>query len=114
MATATRAMAMRVAGEQRQQGQLRQKANNNQPATGSTKVGSGWQESVDKATTQPRWWATMNDDSVQQMMMAPCTPVPVLRQKTISQHTARQVCAFKTRKVLHYKYFYGHSSNNAL
>ncbi len=27
------------------------KANNNQPATGSTKAGGGWQESIDKATT---------------------------------------------------------------
>jgi hypothetical protein len=37
-AMATRAMAM-------------DKANNNQPATGSAKAGGGWQESVDKATT---------------------------------------------------------------
>ncbi len=36
-ATAMRAMAM-------------EKANNNQPATRSTKAGGGWQESVDKAT----------------------------------------------------------------
>ncbi len=27
------------------------KGNNNQPATGSTKVGGGWQESIDEATT---------------------------------------------------------------
>ncbi len=27
------------------------KANNNQPATGATKVGSGWQESIGKAIT---------------------------------------------------------------
>jgi hypothetical protein len=54
MATAARAIATRVAGEQRQQGQWQQKANKNQPAMGSTKVGSGWQESVDKATTRPR------------------------------------------------------------
>jgi hypothetical protein len=37
-ATATRAMAT-------------EKANNNQPATGLTKAGGGWQESIDKATT---------------------------------------------------------------
>ncbi len=37
-ATATRAMAT-------------EKANNNQPTTGSTKVGGGWRESTDKATT---------------------------------------------------------------
>ncbi len=29
-------------------------------------------------------------------------PVPALRHKTISQHTARQVCAFKTRINYHY------------
>ncbi len=27
-------------------------------------------------------------------------PVPALRQKTISQHTAQQVCAFKIRKII--------------
>ncbi len=31
----------------------RQKANNNQPVTGSTKAGGGWRESVDEATTRP-------------------------------------------------------------
>jgi hypothetical protein len=56
-ATATRAMGM-------------EKANNNQPAMGLTKAGSGWQESVDKATTRPRQWATTNNESVWQMMMA--------------------------------------------
>ncbi len=44
--------------------------NNNQPATGSTKAGGGWRESVDEATTQPRRWATTNDGSVRRMMMA--------------------------------------------
>ncbi len=53
MATAARAMVTRGAGKPRQQGQWQQKANNNQPSTGSTKVGGGWQESVDEATTQP-------------------------------------------------------------
>jgi hypothetical protein len=56
-ATATRVMAM-------------EKANNNQAATGLTKAGGGWQESIDEATTQPRRWATTNDKSVRQMMMA--------------------------------------------
>jgi hypothetical protein len=63
-------MVTRVAEEQRQQGQWRQKANNNQPATGSTKAGGGWRESADKATTRPRWWAMTNDESVRQMTMA--------------------------------------------
>jgi hypothetical protein len=44
--------------------------NNNQPATGLTKAGGGWRERVDKATTQPRQWATKNDESVRWMMMA--------------------------------------------
>jgi hypothetical protein len=42
----------------------------NQPATGAMKVGGGWQESIDKATTQPRQWATTNDKSVRRMVMA--------------------------------------------
>jgi hypothetical protein len=42
----------------------------NQPATGVTKAGGGWQESVDKATTRPRWWATTYDKSVRRMVMA--------------------------------------------
>jgi hypothetical protein len=56
-ATVTRAMVM-------------EKANNNQPAMGLAKAGSGWQESVDEATTRPRWWATTNDESVRRMIMA--------------------------------------------
>jgi hypothetical protein len=56
-ATATRVMAI-------------EKVNNNQPATGLAKVGGGWRESVDEATTRPRWWATMNDESMRRMMMA--------------------------------------------
>ncbi len=47
-----------------------EKANNNQPATGLAKAGSGWRESVDKATTRPRRWATTNDENVRRMMMA--------------------------------------------
>jgi hypothetical protein len=46
------------------------KANNNQPAMGLTKAGSGWQESVDEVTTRPQWWAMMSDESVRRMMMA--------------------------------------------
>ncbi len=42
----------------------------NQPAMGATKAGGGWHEGVDKATTQPRWWATTNDKSVRWMVMA--------------------------------------------
>jgi hypothetical protein len=56
-ATATRAMVM-------------EKANNNQPATGLTKAGGGWRESVDEATTRSRRWATTNDESVRRIMMA--------------------------------------------
>ncbi len=44
--------------------------NNNQPATGSTKAGGGWRESVDEATPRPQRWATTNDDSMRRMMMA--------------------------------------------
>ncbi len=43
---------------------------NNQPATGSTKAGGGWQESANEATTRPRWWATTNDESLWRMTMA--------------------------------------------
>jgi hypothetical protein len=69
-ATVARAMAMRVADKQWQQGRWQQKANNNQPATGSTKAGGGWQESINEATTGPRRWATTNDESVRRMTMA--------------------------------------------
>jgi hypothetical protein len=42
----------------------------NQPATGAMKAGGGWQESIDELTTRPRWWATTNNESVRQMVMA--------------------------------------------
>jgi hypothetical protein len=42
----------------------------NQPATGATKTGGGWQESINEATTQPGQWATTNDESVRWMVMA--------------------------------------------
>ncbi len=44
----------------------------NQPATGATKAGggSGWQESVDEATTRPQQWATTKNESVRWMVMA--------------------------------------------
>ncbi len=54
-ATATRAMVM-------------EKANYNKPATGLTKAGGGWRESVDEATTRSRRWATTNDESVRRMI----------------------------------------------
>jgi hypothetical protein len=34
------------------------------------KTGSGWQEGVDEATTRPRRWATTNNESLRQMVMA--------------------------------------------
>ncbi len=43
---------------------------NNQPATGATKTGGGWQEGIDKATTRPQRWATTNNKGVWQMVMA--------------------------------------------
>jgi hypothetical protein len=42
----------------------------NQPATGATKPGGGWQEGIDEATTRPRWWATTNNEGVRRMVMA--------------------------------------------
>jgi hypothetical protein len=42
----------------------------NQPATGATKAGGGWQEGVDEATTRSRWWATTYNKSMQWMVMA--------------------------------------------
>ena len=42
----------------------------NQPATGATKTGGGWQEGIDEATTRPRRWATTNDEGVRRMVMA--------------------------------------------
>ncbi len=41
----------------------------NQPAMGATKTGSGWQESIDEATTRPQWWARTNNIGVRQMVM---------------------------------------------
>jgi hypothetical protein len=73
--TATRAMAT-------------EKANNNQPATGSTKADGGWQESIDKATTWPQWWATMNDKRVQQMMMAATKRARVERAMVMAMRVA--------------------------
>ncbi len=53
--------------------------NNNQPATGATKAGGGWQESVNKAITQPWQWTMMNNKSMRRMMMAATTRVRVSR-----------------------------------
>jgi hypothetical protein len=41
----------------------------NQPATGATKTGSGWQEGIIEVTTQPGGWATTNDEGIRQMVM---------------------------------------------
>jgi hypothetical protein len=70
MATVARAMAMRVAGKQQRQGRWQQKANNNQPAAGSTKAGGGWRENFNKVTTRPRRWAMTNNESMRRMTMA--------------------------------------------
>jgi hypothetical protein len=42
----------------------------NQPATGATKMGGGWQEGINEATTRPRRWTTTNNEGVQRMVMA--------------------------------------------
>ncbi len=42
----------------------------NQPATGATKTGGGWQEGVDEATTQPQRRVTTNNEGMRQMVMA--------------------------------------------
>jgi hypothetical protein len=42
----------------------------NQPATGATKTGGGWQEGINEATTRPRRWATTNNEGVWRMVMA--------------------------------------------
>ncbi len=42
----------------------------NQPATGATKAGGGWQEGVNETTTRPRRQGTTYDESVQRMVMA--------------------------------------------
>ncbi len=41
----------------------------NQPATGATKTGGGWQEGIDEATTRLRRWATTNNKGVRRMVM---------------------------------------------
>ncbi len=33
-------------------------------------MGGGWLEGIDKATTQPQWWVTTNDEGVRRMVMA--------------------------------------------
>jgi hypothetical protein len=42
----------------------------NQPVTGATKTGGGWQEGIDEATSRPRRWATKNNEGVWRMVMA--------------------------------------------
>jgi hypothetical protein len=41
----------------------------NQPASGATKAGGGWQEGIDEATTNPRQWVTKIDKGVRRMVM---------------------------------------------
>ncbi len=43
---------------------------NNQPATGATKTGGGWQEGINEATTRPRRRAMTNNKGVWRMVMA--------------------------------------------
>ncbi len=64
------------------------KANNNQPATGATKAGSGWRENVDKAITRPRRWVMMNDESMRRMMMAAMKRVRVERDMVTAMRVA--------------------------
>jgi hypothetical protein len=78
-------MAKWVAGEQRQQGRWRQKANNNQPAMGSTKAGGGWQESIDKATTRQQRWASTNDESMRWMTM------PVMKRARVDRAMVTEI-----------------------
>ena len=60
----------------------------NQPATGATKAGGGWQESIDEAISQPRQWETMNDESVRRMMMAATKWVRVARVMVTAMRVA--------------------------
>ncbi len=61
---------------------------NNQPAMGATKAGSGWQESNDKAITQPQRWVMMNHESVRWMMMAATKWVRVARVMVMAMRVA--------------------------
>jgi hypothetical protein len=88
MAIEARAMATRLAGKQRQQGQWQQKANNNQPAMGSVEAGGGWQESVNEATTRPRWWVMTNDESLRRMVMAATKRARVERAMVMAMRVA--------------------------
>jgi hypothetical protein len=42
----------------------------NQPGTGSTKTGGGWQEGINEATTRPQRWMTTNNKGMRWMVMA--------------------------------------------
>ncbi len=42
----------------------------NQPVTGATKTGGGWQEGINEATTRPQRWVMTNDEGVRRMVMA--------------------------------------------
>ncbi len=65
-----------------------EKANNIQPAMGSTKVGCGWQESVNEATTQPQRWVTTNDESVWRMMIGATKRARVKRAMMMAMRVA--------------------------
>ncbi len=65
-----------------------EKANNNQLAMGLAKAGDGWQESIDEATTQPRRWATTNDESMRRMMMAATKRARVERAMVLAMRVA--------------------------
>jgi hypothetical protein len=64
------------------------KVNNNQTATGATKAGGGWQESVNEAITQPQQWAMTNNESVWQMMMAASKRARVERAMVMAMRVA--------------------------
>ncbi len=60
----------------------------NQPATGATKVGSGWGESINKATTQSQRWMTTNNKSVRQMVMAATKRATMARAMVMAMRVA--------------------------
>ncbi len=62
--------------------------NKNQPGTGASKAGVGWQESVDEATTQPQCWAMTNNKSMWWMMMAATKRARVARATVMAMRVA--------------------------
>ncbi len=61
---------------------------NNQPVTGATKAGDGWQASINKATTGPGQWAMTNDKSMWWMMMAVTKRARVARTMVMAMRAA--------------------------